>query len=430
MRITILTYGSRGDVEPFVALGEGLVCRGHQVRLTAPARYRNLSRDPTVEYHELPGNPGELTDDFRDLTGANPLKMAAVTSRHVLPIGRQVFLECQKAVRNADLVVHSFLLTDGGHTLAAQTGAVSISAQLFPVFSPTAAFPALLFPDLPLGRGYRRLTHRLSTWIFRWSGRLLYTMLRLGSGTLPRLEAWPFAAGFREPVPILYAFSSAVVPEPTDWSSRAVITGYWFRERDPEWVPPEGVRSFLHQKQRKVYISLGSAVPEPDRELIGIYLKALESQGLAGLIAANKPTGEPESVGERSLLVGELPHSWLFPQMDAVVHHGGAGTTAAVIRSGVPGLVLPVSTDQFFWGRRVAGLGIGPQPIPFDQLSAGRLTAAVREIVSNQAMRSRARDMGVIIQQENGVQTAVDYLETFQEYRARKALPQSEGSSK
>ena len=418
LKITILTYGSRGDVEPFAALAGGLIARGYGVTLAGPAKYRDLITSPEVNVHPLPGDPGRLAEDFREKAGANPLKTFSVMSQHVRPIAQQVFDESQKAVQGADLVLHSFAMTDGGHTLASRVGAGSISVQFFPVFSPTGAFPALMFPDLPLGPSYRWLTHWASTRLFHWGGRVLYRMLRRRSRTLPRLEKWPFQSGSEEAVPILYAYSPEVVPKPADWDDRSVVTGYWFREPGEAWEPPDEVRAFLRRPRRKVYIGLGSMLPDPGRELMGMFVKILESLGLAGIVSAKDQQDGPAALGEHSLLVGELPHSWLFPRLDAAVHHGGAGTTGAVIRAGIPGLVLPVSADQFFWGRRVAALGLGPEPVPFHRLTASRLSAALEKMITSRDMQVKARVMGKRVRLENGIDKAVEFIQDFGEDRA------------
>lgn len=418
LKITMLTYGSRGDVEPFAALAGGLIASGDAVTLAGPAKYRDLITSPEVNYLPLPGDPGQLAEDFREKAGANPLKTFSVMSRHVWPIAQQVFNECQKAVQGADLVLHSFAMTDGGHTLASRVGAGSISVQFFPVFSPTGAFPALMFPDLPLGSSYRRLTHWASTRLFHWGGRVLYRVLRRRSRTLPPLEEWPFQSGSEEAVPILYAFSPQVVPKPADWDDRSVVTGYWFREPGEAWEPPDAVRAFLRRPRRKVYIGLGSMLPDSDRELMGMFVNTLESLGLAGIVSAKDRQDGPAALGAHSLLVGELPHSWLLPRLDAAVHHGGAGTTGAVIRAGIPGLVLPVSNDQFFWGRRVAALGLGPEPVPFRRLTVPRLSAALERMINSRDMQLRAREIGEKVRLENGVQQAVEFIQAYGENRA------------
>jgi UDP:flavonoid glycosyltransferase YjiC (YdhE family) len=159
-------------------------------------------------------------------------------------------------------------------------------------------------------------------------------------------------------------------------------------------------------------------LPDSDRELMGMFVKTLESLGLAGIVSAKDRQDGPAALGAHSLLVGELPHSWLFPRLDAAVHHGGAGTTGAVIRAGIPGLVLPVSNDQFFWGRRVAALGLGPEPVPFRRLTVPRLSAALEKMISSRHMQLRAREMGKKVQLENGVQQAVEFIQAYGEHRA------------
>lgn len=269
--ITLLTYGSRGDVEPFLALADGLTAAGHRVTLAAPERLRFLLDNNQVQYQGLPGDPGQLARAFREHAGANLLKIFGAMTRHVLPIAAKVFKKAQTSSRGADVILHSFLMTDGGHTLARRQGAVDISAQFFPVFQPTGQFPAPLFPDLPVGDGYRRLTHHLSTFAFRYGGRLMYRFLRREHPELPPLAKWPFRKQTEETIPKFFAFSEHVIPRPPDWPSHAVITGYWHRTRPEKWTPHQKLASFLATNDRPVFISLGSMMPQAGEEVIGLF---------------------------------------------------------------------------------------------------------------------------------------------------------------
>jgi len=419
LNISLLTYGSRGDVEPFLALADGLTAAGHRVTLAAPERYQTFLENDHVLYQGLPGDPGSLADDLRERAGKNPLKLVTAMTRHVMPIAVDVFREAQKASRGADIILHSFAMTDGGHTLARQERARDISVQFFPVFQPTSQFPSIVFPDLPLGDTYRRLTHHLNTLVFRWGGRFMYAFLRRKHRSLPRLAEWPFAKKAPEIVPTFFAFSEHVIPKPPDWPEQVLITGYWHRQRAEGWQPPERLTRFLKRHPQPVYISLGSMVPQPEKRLMELFIDVLEEVDSPGLISLGHPKEYAWAARENVFITGPMPHDWIFPRTKAVLHHGGAGTTGAVMRSGVPGVVLPVSADQFFWGKRAQALQVSPKPIPFRERSRENISDALKQVINDPSFNHQAQNLGRKLRKENGVEQAIKEMERL--YWGRRA---------
>jgi sterol 3beta-glucosyltransferase len=419
VRITILTYGSRGDVEPFVVLGRGFREAGHEVRLVAPALMADLVRAQGLEHVPLPGEPDRLTADLVGKAGVAPLPMVAIISRHVLALAKEVYDIARQACLGADVILHSFLLTTTGHEFAGQLGIPDVSLQLFPVFSTTAAFPGATFPDLPLGGVYRRLSHVVTTQVFWQGGRVLYGWVRRSYPDLPPLSGWPFTGRPGHDTPILYGFSPHVIPKPPDWGENRHLTGYWlprgFREEDVE----AGLRTFVEGGPPPVYVGFGSMVSRKAQGLADVALEALALAGQRGVLAAGWGGLEPECLPDYAYRVEAAPHAWLFPRMAAVVHHGGAGTTGAGLRAGVPNIVVPFTADQPFWGRRVHFLGVGPRPIPAPKLTAQRLAQAISEAVRNEEMRDRARVLGEQIRSEDGVGRAVDFVERYASRTAR-----------
>ncbi len=411
MRITLLTYGSRGDVEPFVALALGLSRAGHTVRLAGPEVYAGLSGPFGLDYHPLPGDPDRLVSGLVQKAGRNWLGMVRVVSGFVLPLARDVYLSAQQACRDAQLIVHSFLFTNGGHEIAVQKGVPDISAQLFPVFSPTREFPGVTAADLPLGGLYRRLTHTAITQIFWQGSRLIYSRVRHADPQLPPLSGWPFSNHPGRTTPILYAFSPQVVPPPRDWDASRVITGYWFLDAPQDTGPTEKLREFLTAVPAPVYIGFGSTIARNAARLAQVAIEALERSGQRAVLASGRGGLLPERLPSNVYTVESVPHSWLFPQMSAVVHHGGAGTTAAGLRAGVPNILVPFTSDQPFWGRRVERLGVGPKPIPAGRMSAANLAEAIMTALNDTQMRRRASELGARIRAEDGVARAVEFIE-------------------
>jgi sterol 3beta-glucosyltransferase len=191
------------------------------------------------------------------------------------------------------------------------------------------------------------------------------------------------------------------------------VTGYWFLDEAVDWTPPAALTNFLGSGAPPVYIgfgSMGSCKPAETTDLVLESLarteqRAILQSGWGGL----KKTNLPETV----FMVDSISHSWLFPRMAAVVHHGGAGTTAAGIRAGVPSIVIPFFGDQLFWGQRVEALGVGTAPIPRKQLTAELLAQAIHRVVTDRVMRQRAANLGAKIQAEDGIANAVRAIESI-----------------
>ena len=408
MQVTLLTHGSRGDVEPFVALGKGFVQAGHTVRLAAPEGFNSLAASHGLDFVGLPGEPHRLVQSLVEMAGRNPLRMVAVTSRFVVPLAARVFERVEAACDGAQVLVHSFLLTQAGHEVAKKLGIPDVSAQFFPIFAGTAQFAAVTFPDLPLGGLYRRLSHGITTQTFQQGGRILYWWVRRANPHLPPLTGWPFSSKDGRRPPILFAFSPHVVPPPTDWPGDAHVTGYWFLDEPGAWEPPAELLDFLEAGRKPVSISFGSTVTREPDELGETVLRALALSGQRGVLVG---TGLPKEVLPVDVLALDyVPYGWLFPRMSAVVHHGGAGTTGAGLRAGVPNIVVPFTSDQPFWGRRVHDLGAGPRPIAAQHLTAERLAGALVRVVRDKDMQYRARTIGECLRAEDGVSQAVNLI--------------------
>ena len=236
---------------------------------------------------------------------------------------------------------------------------------------------------------------------------------------LPPLPWSLYATLDISPEPILYGYSRHVVPIPPDWGPWLHVTGYWFGARDPAYQPPAELAAFLAAGPPPVYIGFGSMVDMETAAVTRVVLEALQITGQRGVVSGGWSDLGAGSLPESVLRVGAVPHDWLFPRMAAVVHHGGAGTTAAGLRAGVPSVLVPFFADQPFWGRRVAVLGVGPKPIPRKQLTAERLAAAIREATGDTVMRQRAVDLGARIRSEDGVAAAVEVIESLVSARSR-----------
>ncbi len=415
MRITLLAHGSRGDVQPYVALGAGLRRAGHTVRLAAPEMFRALVEEHGLEFAPLAGDPTRLAQDLveRGGVGSNVLQQVRVILDYALPLARQVLADAHRACQGADAIIHSLLMTVAGHEIARELDRPDFSAMIFPVFAPTAAFPNPGFPALPLGGWYNRLTHRLFDQLDWRVSQLAYAWLRRQQPELPRLSTWPFNSANPRPVPILYGFSPQVVPRPPDWGQDVHVTGYWFLDAGRDWQPPAALLDFLEDGPPPIYIGFGSMISRQAARLTKVALEALAQTGQRGVLQAGWGGLVESDMPPHVFRLDSAPFDWLFPRMAATVHHGGIGTAAEALRAGIPTTIIPFIADQSFWGRQVYRLGVGPKPIPHRQLTARNLAEAIRVTTTDPALRQRAAEMGERIRSEDGVTRAVHVIERY-----------------
>jgi UDP:flavonoid glycosyltransferase YjiC (YdhE family) len=252
-----------------------------------------------------------------------------------------------------------------------------------------------------------RFSHHLTRQIF-WQGfRSADRLARRQVLQLQPAPLWgPYRSTYLQGMPTLYGFSPSVIPPPPDWGEDTHVTGYWFLDPDQGWQPNSGLLAFLESGPPPVYVGFGSMGNRNPQATAALVARALDMSGQRAVLSSGWGGMEVDDLPESVFLVGSVPHTWLFPRMASVVHHGGAGTTAAGLRAGVPSVVVPFFGDQPFWGRRVHELGAGPEPIPRRHLSAGRLARAIENAVSDPGMSQRAAELGARIRNEDGLARA------------------------
>jgi sterol 3beta-glucosyltransferase len=212
---------------------------------------------------------------------------------------------------------------------------------------------------------------------------------------------------------MLSAYSPSIIPHPADWPTNVHITGSFFLDAQADWQPSSELNAFLEAGDPPVYIGFGSMAGRDPERLARLSIEALAKSGQRGLLLTGWGGLRTEWVPDNVFVMEAAPHSWLFPRMAAVVHHGGAGTTAEALRAGVPAVVVPFVLDQFFWGARVRALGLGPDPIPQKRLTADRLASAIRVAVTDPDMNRRANARGVAVRAQDGISNAVNIVRRY-----------------
>ncbi|KAK4160515.1 family 1 putative glycosyltransferase [Cladorrhinum sp. PSN259] len=427
LKVTCLTIGSRGDVQPYIALCKKLIEEGHRPRIATHMEFKSWIEGHGIEFASVGGDPAELmrlciqngtfTWSF--------LKEANATMRGWLD---GLLISAWEACQGSDLLIESPSAMAGIH-IAEALGIPYFRAFTMP-WTRTRAYPhAFIMPGQKMGGAYNLLTYVMFDTVFwkttahqinRWRNKTL----GLPSTTLDKLQV--------NKVPFLYNFSHYVVPPPLDYSDWIRVTGYWFLDeaQDKKWTPPAELTDFIAKAREDgkplVYVGFGSIiVPDPAKmtqEVIDAVEKAdvrcILSKGWSertvdGENQASSSGGEEPKFPDSIFLIQSAPHDWLFRQIDAAAHHGGSGTTGASLRAGIPTIIRPFFGDQHFFGMRVEDMGVG---ICLKKWGSTSFARALWEATHSERMISRAKLLGEQIREENGVDVAVQSIYRDLEY--------------
>ncbi|HMQ34311.1 MAG TPA: glycosyltransferase [Chloroflexaceae bacterium] len=414
MKIVIFALGSRGDVQPYVALGAGLRAAGHVVSLLASTDFRKLVTSHGLEFVALGGSTEAVAQELQHLVEqGRTFKVFSSQARLAEEQAYAAAAHGLSAAQSADMIVAGLGGMFVAWSLAEKLGVPFVQAHLVP-FTPTRHFSSVLAPPLPhtpLAGWTNSLSHHMVEQMLWQMFRSADARARAEVLGLPPAPFWgPFDA-LRDARPTLYGYSAHVLPRPSDWAPDIHVTGYWFLAPPAGWEPPVDLVRFLDAGPPPVYIGFGSMPSSRPEEAAAMAVEALTRIGRRGLLYGGWGGLRAEQLPEHVHLTGSVPHSWLFPRVAAVVHHGGVGTTAAGLAAGIPSIVTPFFGDQPFWGQRVHELGVGPRPIPRRRLTADSLAEAVCVATSDQQMQARAAELGERLRAEDGVDRAVAVIE-------------------
>jgi sterol 3beta-glucosyltransferase len=416
-QITILTVGSRGDVQPFCALALGLKQVGFRVRIATNPNFETFVTELGIEFAPIAGNYKELLSSPEGQKHLSGQSNRLISDALLL----EQLQDALQASQGADLLIFAPLAIWGYH-IAEKLDLPCFLAAYCPI-SPTHAFPVLKFARSttnPLLGLLNYGSYLLLEFLISLQSQKVINQFRatLGLPALPWIGARyrPAPPPHLHPLPVLYCFSPSLVAKPSDWSEQEQITGAWFLDQAQSYEPPADLVEFLQAEPPPICIGFGSMVVEQTRNLRRLVLQALEQSGQRGILVAGwanleDPEGAAPTQTERLFVIETVPYDWLFPKVAAVVHHCGSGTTSLVCRAGVPSVGVPFFADQPAWAQRLTDLGVSPEPIPFQQLTAERLARAIQQAVSDPEMRRRAANLGQQIRAEDGVATAVRVIQ-------------------
>ena len=415
MKITMIALGTRGDVQPAIALGKALKSEGHIVRVLAGADFKDW-----INRHGLEAVAAKIdiqsvmeSDLGRDWIekGGNPITQMRIIKKLTDQTGWQSMTDAWTACRDAEVIISSFTSDIYALSIAEKLGARHISMPLQPALFPTRSGAATMNAPLPDRKSiinyiFGKLFLEPTGW--RLSGKMVNRFRREVLSLQPHTRAQYLAAKRR--LFTLQAYSHHIVPHAEDWPSTIRTTGFWFLEEQNEWVPPRDLTEFLDAGEPPVCIGFSSMVGRNLEQVTRIVIDAVRESGRRAVLLSGWAGIGNAELGDSIYKLDAAPHEWLYPRVAAAVHHGGAGSTAASLRAGLPTLIVPHLGDQPFWGQRVYALGAGPKPISRNKLTASGLAAAIGTATTNRSMKRRAEDLGAKIRAEDGIGQAVEMI--------------------
>lgn len=426
LHFTFLTIGSRGDVQPYIALAKGLITDGHKCRIATHGEFKEWIESHGIEFGYVGGDPAELMRICVE-NGTFTVSFLKEGLQKFRGWVDDLLKTSWDACQGTDVLVESPSAMGGYHI--AEALAIPYFRAFTMTWTRTRAYPhAFAVPERKMGGSYNYMSYVMFDQVF-W---------RATSGQINRwrrniLHLPPTSLDKMEPhkIPFLYNFSPHIVPPPLDWPEWIRVTGYWFLDEADvsakRWTPPEDLVRFIDNAHRigkkVVYIGFGSIVVSDPKAMTKCVIEAVVQSGVYAILSKgwsdrlHIKTGdayEPEEpLPPQIYAIQSIPHDWLFTRIDAACHHGGAGTTGASLRAGIPTIIRPFFGDQFFWADRVEALGVGSG---VRKLTVASLTEALITATHDQKQIDRARLIGEQIRSEKGVAIAIESIYRDLEY--------------
>ncbi|MCW0182171.1 MAG: glycosyltransferase [Zavarzinia sp.] len=415
MRITVFAVGTMGDIRPFLALSHGLRKKGHQVTLAASHNFEDLIRRFGVGYSPLTADYEELMRAAPEMieNGMNVVKVGRIMRGKLGAMASHWAEEGKAAAEGAELLIGQGPATILVASLSDALGISCVQAQLQPMTPCRDITPMMLPPTrfkIP-GPINLFLYHALRMMTWQMFAPAINDILRKDLGLKPYTWRGPYYGGPVERKRVLYAYSEQILPKSRDWTADQQVTGFWFLDEGEVWQPPEDLAAFLAAGDKPLYVGFGSMLSKDAERITRIVLEAIRLAGCRAIVATGWGgiTADESLRNDKVLVLKQAPHDWLFPRMAAAFHHGGAGTTAAAARAGIPSLVMPFITEQGFWSNQLEKLGAAPHHLNRKTVTAAEMAKAIKAVL-DPALAANAKRLGEKIRQENGVERAIRQL--------------------
>lgn len=408
MRCTLIGVGSRGDVQPLVALGAGLRQAGVDVRLATHRDFAPMADAAGLGFAPIEGDAtsfsaGPAGRAFRERVGDADRFRRFVEGYLGLFLER-FYRDAWAACEDADVVL--------GWTACA----VSLAERLrVPVFN-VALTPALHLRTGAFPNPFHASSDPLDAYANRRTWRLALPTLRIGEQHLNRWRVnrlglapieWRQHIRALRRLPHLFGYSPSILPKPADWPAGAHVTGYWFLDGPAGYTPPPDLAAFLEAGPPPVAIGFSSQVSGDPAALTRTVIDGITRAGVRAVVITGFGGLSGVAFPPQVFPVATVPYDWLLARVSAMVHQGGAGSTGAAVRAGLPNMAVPFGFDQGLWGQRLHALGVSPPPVAATALTADALAASLTALTRDEAMRANAAALGARVRAEDGVGTAV-----------------------
>ncbi len=408
-RIAISTIGTRGDVQPYLALALELKARGYSVVIGAPADFETEVGDLGLEFHSLGSNIRSFLQQSKfEHVGENVLVNFPALLQQGQRIVEQAARHSWDMAQGADAIImniNTSFAIDIGEALDVPT----IMTALQPLNS-TGEFPICTYDVPDMGRALNWLSHAATAMQQAYYDFPRNRLRRELMGLEPRKSGGFFKDNTGKNLVTLYAYSPLVSPRPRDWPKSAIVTGYWRLRDQTGWEPSEEFEEFLNAGPPPIYVGFGS-MPFGAKRNTELLKEAVRLWGGRVVVASGWGGIEATDYPDNVYVISRAPHDKLFDYMGGVVHHGGAGTTAAGLFAGKPTMVVPQAIDQPYWGRRVHALGCGPEPVMLKKLTPQILARAFDELSHHAPYADAALNVASSLSQENGPAKAILHIE-------------------
>ncbi|MBX4148202.1 glycosyltransferase [Paenibacillus lautus] len=412
MKIKLLTIGTRGDVQPFIALARGLQNNGHDVVICTSQDFEGFVRGHGVGFAPIQANIMKLAQsaEGKRMLGSNPFEIMKQMKKLIYPMMQQMLDDLWTASQDADcLIYHPKAFA--GYDIAQKLNIPVFAAHPIPIIAPTGAFTNPILPFTFRNRWLNEKSYHLNRFMLLSFKKLLNTWRRDTLHLPPRsLFSDDLHVNGRD-IPVLYGCSPSIIPFDPKWKDRVCMEGVWFLE-DTDWDPPRELESFIASGSPPIVISYSSMPLKHPDHVLEMTMQALRQTGQRGIILVGWSGMQVSGNGAENILcIQEAPHAWLFPRAAGVIHHGGAGTTAAVLRAGKPMTISPFNADQPFWAKRMYELGVSTKPIPEKSMSVASLAERIAELTSHSTLTANVMALSDKISEERGVDRTVDFIE-------------------
>ena len=421
MKLTIVTSGSRGDIQPYIALATGLRKLGHDITFITNEGYTELINSYGFKIYKIRGDIREIIESEE---GARLLE-SGYSVKFILKFVKlfkdflSTFLDdIYEGCQDSEGIIYS-TVGASAYFMAEKLGIPSIGAYLQPI-TKTDEFPVFMFPpNMITTKMTNQLSYIMGEQLF-WQPVRNYVNEWIDKKL--KLKKAPFFGLYeklhKNKYPFVYGYSPALIPKPHDWSEVIKVFGFWFLEKQEAWQPPKNLVDFLESGPAPVYVGFGSMANRNPEQTAETIIKALKKSKSRGLLLSGWSGLKKSDLDDDIFMIDSVPHDWLFPKMSALVHHCGAGTTSAGLKAGIPSIPVPFFADQPFWAYKMYHEGLASKPIMRKDLNSDNLSNSITKVIADNNMQKRSKRFGEKLALEKGVEYSSDYIDNvFKNYK-------------